>query len=401
MTKTAPSSPTVAIARILRGLGLTQGRGGDFRVTGEYRNGERVGTYVLLLGRRADETVAEHADDIERLAGETGFAFRVSVRYFDGKPRPVCSVANYGSRVRDTPPAPQEAPAELDAPAVCERPAWESEPSAAPDVDEPTPAAELPPAGTTAARFLDGARERARNRGRAKALDWSYRQAYLVATAAAGGLVYDRHGFLRDCLWPGVPGAQVDEARLGPLVKAGFLTVTQPFGTGYTRVSITVDGRDALTLWRVYRPTPAVKDRKQEREQLQPLVGGEETARRTAACIEDDRLRRVESDAFYEAMGELHAWEDREERRAEAWAKVQGFTYRLGRKPPPGWVPTAEEIAAHILDPAVVDDLRAEAARPTEKPALPSTGRVRLIELPPLPAAPDQAEQLGLFAEAA
>lgn len=386
MPKTAPSSPTVAIARVLRGLGLTQGRGCDFRVTGEYRNGERVGTHVLTLTRHADEVVAEHADEIERLAGETGFAFRVSVRYPGGNGRPMTSVANYGSRVRDTPPAAEKAPAKPETPAPA---------------GEPAPAADLPPAGTTAATFLEGARERARNRERAKALDWSDRQAYLVAAAAAGGLVYDQHGFLRDRPRPGSAGAQVDEARLAPLIKAGFLTVTEPFGPGYKRVSVTADGVDALSLWRVYRPTPAVKDRKQEREPLQPLVGGQEAARRIAAYNEEERQRRIERDAFYEAMDQLHAWEDREERRAEAWAKVQGFTHRLGRKAPAGWVPTAEEIDQHLLDPAVVDDLRAEAARPTPKPELPRTARLRLVELPPLPAAPDQPEQLDLFAEAA
>ncbi|MFB7574690.1 hypothetical protein [Streptomyces sp. NPDC056165] len=88
----APSSPTVAIARVLRDLGLTQGRGCDFRVTGEYRNGERIGTYVLPLTRHADEVIAEHADEIERLTAETGWAFRVLVRYPSGD-RPMTVVA--------------------------------------------------------------------------------------------------------------------------------------------------------------------------------------------------------------------------------------------------------------------------------------------------------------------
>ncbi|MFF0092729.1 hypothetical protein ACFYSF_22590 [Streptomyces canus] len=402
MTKTAPSSPTVAIARVLRGIGLTQGRGCDFRVTGDYRNGERVGTYVLLLTRHADELVAERADEIERLVGATGFAFRVSVRYLSRSGRPTASIANYGSRVRDTPPAPpaaEEAPAVVEAPPAIEEPA--QEPEAAPEACEPAPVADLPPADTTAATFLEAARQRARDRERAKALDWSDRQAYLVATAAAGALVYDQHGFLRDRPRPGSAGAQVDEARLTPLTKAGFLTVTEPFGPGYKRVSVTADGVDALTLWRVYRPTPAVKDRKQEREKLQPLIGGQEITRRIDAYNEDERKRRIERDAFYEAMDALHAWEDREEKRDAAWAKVQGFTYRLGRHAPAGWVPTAEEIDRYLLDPAVVDDLRAEAARPTPKPELPRTARLRLVELPPLPAAPDQPEQLDLFAEAA
>ncbi|MFJ1607001.1 hypothetical protein ACIOHS_27060 [Streptomyces sp. NPDC088253] len=397
MPKTAPSSPTVAIARILRGLGLSQGKGCDFRVTGEYRGEERIGTYALLLTRHADEVVAANADEIERLADETGFAFRVSVRYYNGNPRPVAGVANYGSRVRDTPPAPaavEEPAEEPEAPAAIKQAAPE------PEIDEPAPVAE-PPADTTAATFLEGARERAWGRQRAKALDWSDRQAYLVASAATAGLVYDRHGILRDRPRPGVLGAHVDEARLGPLVEAGFLAITEPFGPSYKRVSITADGRDALGLWRVYRPTPAVKDRKQEREKLQPLLGGETADRLAQAWAEDERRRRAKRDALYAAMDELHAWEDREEKRAEAWAKVQGFTHRLGRKAPTGWVPTAEEIGDHLLDAAVVDDLRAEAARPTPKPELPRPGPVRLVRPAPLPALPDPSEQLSLFADAA
>ncbi|MFF5968216.1 hypothetical protein ACFY64_31735 [Streptomyces collinus] len=380
----APSSPTVAIARVLRDLGLTQGRGGDFRVTGEYRNGERIGTYVLLLGSHADEVVAENADEIERMVGETGFAFRVSVRYFEGKNRPVASIANYGSRVRDTPPAPaatEEAPAEPE-----------------PVVDE---VPEQPEPGTLGARFLEGARTRAWGRVRANALGWSKRQAYLIASAGTAALSYDANGVLRDRPRPGWPGTPVDEARLAPLIKAGFIGISEPFGPGYRRVSMTADGRDALFLWNVYRPTPVEKDRKQEREDLKPLIGGETAARLADALAEDERRRRAERAALYAALDELHAWEDREEKRVEVWAKVQGFTHRLGRTPPAGWVPTDEEIAEHFLDPQVVDDLRAEAARPTPKPQLPKSGPARLIKPDPLPLLPDATEQLSLFTEAA
>ncbi|MEU6595522.1 hypothetical protein ABZ923_41080 [Streptomyces sp. NPDC046881] len=404
MPNTAPSSPTVAIARVLRGLGLTQGRGCDFRVTGDYRNGERVGTFVLVLGRHAEEVVAANADEIERLSDETGFPFRVSVRYFNGKPRPVTSIANYGSRVRDTPPA--SADTDEPAPAAIEEPAEAAptveEPPAAPESDtEDDAATELPPPGTTAAGFLEGARTRAWGRQRANALGWSERQAYLVASAGTAALSYDANGVLRDRPRPGWSGTAVDEARLTPLIKAGFITVTEPYGPGYKRVSMTADGREALFLWRVYRPTPAVKDRKQEREPLQPLIGGETASRLAEAWAEDERRSRAEREAFYAAMDELHAWEDREEKRAQAWAKVQGFTHRLGRKPPADWVPTAEEIAEHLLDPAVVDDLRAEATRPTPKPELPKSGPVRLVRPAPLPALPAATEQLSLFAEAA
>ncbi|MEU2264984.1 hypothetical protein ABZ568_00720 [Streptomyces olindensis] len=131
MAATPPAStPTVAIARVLRRLGLTQGKGGDFRVTGDYRNGERIGTYVLTLSRHADEVIAEHADDIERWAAEDGgWSFRVSVRYPNGD-RPMTTVANYGSRVREEPPASTEVlqaaePAEEAAPVVADEPAHE------------------------------------------------------------------------------------------------------------------------------------------------------------------------------------------------------------------------------------------------------------------------------------
>lgn len=382
-----PKSPTVTIARVLRGLGLTQGRGADFRVEGEYRNGERIGTYVLALSLHAHETIAAHADDIERLAGETGFAFRVSVRYSDSG-RPMTTVANYGSRVREERPTSAEPPATAPEP---------EEPPAAP---EPELAPELPPAVTTAARSLEGARERAWQRQRANALGWSDRQAYLVAAAATAALSYDRHGVLRDRPRPGWAGSAVDEGRLGPLLKAGFLVVTEPFGPGYKRVSVTEDGRDALFLWRVYRPAPAVKDRKQEREPLRPLIGGVEATRRDRAAAEEERKRRAETEALYAAIEKLHAWEERDERLWKAWARVNGAEHRLGRRVPAGWVPTAEEIAEHHLDPDVVAELRAEAARPTPKPGLPKSSPLRPLELPPLPAVPDETEQLSLFGEA-
>uniref|UniRef100_UPI00117CBA2A hypothetical protein n=1 Tax=Streptomyces griseus TaxID=1911 RepID=UPI00117CBA2A len=95
---TPPRTPTVAIARVLRSLGLTQGS--DFRVTGDYSNGERTGTYVLVLSGKARDLIAAQADEIERLSAETPYPFRVSLRYLGG-PRPMPSVANYGSRIRD------------------------------------------------------------------------------------------------------------------------------------------------------------------------------------------------------------------------------------------------------------------------------------------------------------
>lgn len=104
-------TPTVAIARVLRALGLKQGD--DFRVTGMYQNGggirERIGTYVVVLSRRADDTIAANADAIQEAAAEAGFSFRVSIYYSD-KGRVFTSVRNFGQTVRQDPPiAPADA----------------------------------------------------------------------------------------------------------------------------------------------------------------------------------------------------------------------------------------------------------------------------------------------------
>ncbi|MER5697838.1 DUF3560 domain-containing protein [Streptomyces mirabilis] len=114
-TTPAAKSPSIAIARALRRLGLTQGKGKDFKVEGEYNKaGERVRTYVLTLTRHADETVAARADDIERWASEDGgWSFTVNVRYSD-KGRPHCTISNGAvEKVREEPPAP---PADEPAP---------------------------------------------------------------------------------------------------------------------------------------------------------------------------------------------------------------------------------------------------------------------------------------------
>lgn len=100
MTNNRPAAktPTVAIARVLRDLGLKQGV--DFRVKGAYRNGERIGTYVDLYGAEARQLVAGSADEIEELVEEqSGFAFHVSLTYSTaGNPFPI--IANHGPRVR-------------------------------------------------------------------------------------------------------------------------------------------------------------------------------------------------------------------------------------------------------------------------------------------------------------
>ncbi|WP_206308744.1 hypothetical protein [Streptomyces sp. A1136] len=382
---TPPRTPTVAIARILRGLGLVQGD--DFRVTGDYRNGERIGTFVLALSRHADETIAAHADEIERLADEGPFAFRVSVRYPSGD-RPMTGVANYGSRVREEPPAPAEPTAPEPAP---EPEAVQPEPESAP---------ELPPAGSVASKFLEGARERAWGRQRARALGWSTAQADLMAAAAAIQLQYRQDGVLRYFPQPGYAGHPVAEGRLTPLVNAGLLVISEPFGPGYKRVSVTADGREALHLWRVYRPTPAMKGPRMDREALHPLLGGELATSQNAAADEQSRHRLAHREAMYAAMDELHAWEARDERLWNVWARVQDITHRLGRSRPIGWIPTDEEIETHRIDPGLVAELRAEAGRPTPKPQLPTTPALPPRELPPLTVAPDDVEQLDLFAAA-
>lgn len=98
----AAKTPTVAIARVLRDLGLKQGQ--DFRVKGEYRRGERIGTYVVLYSKAAEERVSVQRDVIEQRTAAEGFPFNVSVYYSKTGYRGV-HVANFGTRVRETGPA--------------------------------------------------------------------------------------------------------------------------------------------------------------------------------------------------------------------------------------------------------------------------------------------------------
>lgn len=117
-----PKTPSIAIARELRRLGLKQGHGKDFAVTGFYRRGERDHTYVVSYGRHANRVIAEHADEIEQRTGEGPFPFTVSIRYASSG-NPHTSVHNgLGERVRETPPAVPAAPAE-------EQPAEETGPA--------------------------------------------------------------------------------------------------------------------------------------------------------------------------------------------------------------------------------------------------------------------------------
>lgn len=104
---TAARTPSVAIARTLRELGLKQGE--DFRIKGQYRGRgaerERVATYVAVLTPKAEQIISDHADHIERVTEtESGFVFLVSVHYTAGG-RMWTWVSNSGPRVRDERPA--------------------------------------------------------------------------------------------------------------------------------------------------------------------------------------------------------------------------------------------------------------------------------------------------------
>lgn len=380
-TRTA-STPTVAIARVLRSLGLVQGRGGDFRVTGEYRNGERICTYVLTLARHADETIAKHADDIERRVSEDGgWAFHVSVRYFDGKPRPWAHVSNGpGERIRETPPA---------APAVPENPA-QPEPAA-----EPEPAEDSEPVAEPAPPVEDPQDLRLQ-RAQAAALGWSTGQADLVASAAAGQLRRHFDGTLREVPVPGQPGRIVAHHRLAPLVKAGFLTTGEPDQNERRPIHVTADGRRAIAVWRRWTPRPVEKNRAEEYEALRPLLQGKQADRLAQRARAEDEQRQADRTVFYEALDRLHAWEDREDRLWAVWAKVNGIRYKLQQRPA-DWVPTEEEIAEHFLAPELVAELRADVENPQPKPELPRVRCVPREELPPLEADTQIPEQLDLF----
>lgn len=255
----------------------------------------------------------------------------------------------------------------------------------------------MPAPDSPGAGFFRGARERAWQSQQVRALGWSARQADLVAAAGSVQLQYRADGVLRQYPIPGRAGTRVDEQRLAPLVKAGFIAVDEPYGPGSKRVSLTRDGASALLLWRRWRPTPAVKDRKEEREPLQPLLGGEFANRQAIAEVEDDRLRQAESDALYAALEELREWEAWDERLWNVWAKVQGITHRLCRKRPVDWVPTEQEIAEHRIAPELVAELYAAVGRPAPRPELPKTSASRPTEVRPMEPAPTAQEQLSLF----
>jgi len=120
----APKTPTVALARALRRIGLAQGE--DFRITGNYRRGERLSTFALVRSRRAHGLVAEHADRIEAELAAGPFGFTVSVYDFNGHPHALVTNAPV-ERVRESAPVAAEAVAPIPAPApgAARRPAVE------------------------------------------------------------------------------------------------------------------------------------------------------------------------------------------------------------------------------------------------------------------------------------
>ena len=361
-----PRTPSVAVARVLRDLGLTQGPGKDFRVDGEYRIGERIGTWVLVLTRHADEMIAARADDIEARLADGPFPFHVSV-YYEGKTRPHTIIANHGERVRQEPPPGTGRAAVLEV--------------AAP----PAPA--------------EDPKERALQRKQAKALGWSTGQADLMAAAAAGRLYRYPNGSLRDVPTPGHPGRTVADRRLHQLATVGLVTEGEPDSTGRRPVRVTADGRRALMVWKRWCPVPRTQE-EEEKWALRPLLGGEQAKRWARQAQADERARREHTEAFAAAAERQREWDDREERMRAAWARVEDIRNPYQRRPA-GWVATDEEAAAHRLDPAVVAELRADAADPQPRPTLPDNPSYQPDELPPLEAVAPDSEQLGLFADAA
>lgn len=224
-----------------------------------------------------------------------------------------------------------------------------------PHQDSPAPHA---PAEVPAVDY----REEHRQEQQAKALGWSTRHGQAVTWAAAGRLVRDVAGTTRLVNAAGQPGRRVAAALLPPLEAAGFLTC------GPAAIEPTEDGHRALLVWQRQRPTPVERPRKKEGLPLRPLAGGREARRRAVAFAADEERRRVEREAWYAAAELRWAAEAREDRLNEVWGRVQGFTYRLGRKRPAGWVPTAQEAHLHSLGADVLAELDADAAREAGAP---------------------------------
>ncbi|MFJ3545440.1 hypothetical protein ACIPQH_25130 [Streptomyces rubiginosohelvolus] len=362
-----PKTPTIAVARELRRLGLQQGPGKDFRVTGHVVKGERRHTSVLLLTANARQVVADRADDLEAWTAASPFPFTVSVRYSEsGQPHP--SVHNGAmERIREAKPTEETATEELVedvAPAVIEA-VEETAPAA---VDAPTPAA---PVEETAAPVEDEQEpaqpvvdhnEQYKQQCQANALVWSTKQAAHVRAAAAGHLFRD--DFSDSFRWSSdraKTGRRVSGSFLAPLQNAGFLLLGDTGADGRRVVEATPDGRRAIFVWDAHQPEPTERNHKQERMPLNPLMWGEEAARRTAAFQADEDRRRAERDAWWAGHQERRAAEDREDKLRAAWVKVEGIRNPCSKRPV-GWTPTNDQVAEHSLDPAVVAALRLEAA---------------------------------------
>lgn len=104
-TVSPAKTPGVAIARILRGYGLTQGPGWqkDFSilpVMGSVHNG-RIGTWANVRSTEGHRIVAENADAIEAAADESGWPFRVSL-YATSRGTLDAYISNTGPRHRET-----------------------------------------------------------------------------------------------------------------------------------------------------------------------------------------------------------------------------------------------------------------------------------------------------------
>ena len=96
--RTEAKTTSVAVARVLRSLGLKAGT--DFKV----RTGRR-GTSVVLTNDIVRRTVVDHADYIESaVEADGGWHIHVGITYEGSTAVP--SVANFGGRVREAAPKP-------------------------------------------------------------------------------------------------------------------------------------------------------------------------------------------------------------------------------------------------------------------------------------------------------
>ncbi|WP_327596941.1 DUF6884 domain-containing protein [Streptomyces chartreusis] len=139
-----PSTPTVAIARELRRLGLKQGAMGDFTVAGHYVRKERRFSYVTVTSKEAERLLVEHADEIEERTANGPFPFKVSVRYVGDIP--FIDIHNGpAERVRELPESARRAAAEQPAEAAEQAPEAIEATEATEATETDAPAAEQAP----------------------------------------------------------------------------------------------------------------------------------------------------------------------------------------------------------------------------------------------------------------